>query len=143
DFLVRHPEETRALIDLRAWSREELDDELAALASRLGPADGLRRSRRRAPWRLAARDLAGAPVEGVVAEISSIAEACLSLACRSVAPEGLAVVGLGKLGGAELNYASDVDVLFVSQRGGGGRETDGDDRGGGEAAGGVRLVPRA
>src|SRR6266545_4882198 len=49
--------------------------------------------RRRAMFRLAARDLTGAPVEEVVAENSAIAEACLSLACRSVVLEGLAVVG--------------------------------------------------
>jgi [glutamine synthetase] adenylyltransferase / [glutamine synthetase]-adenylyl-L-tyrosine phosphorylase len=143
DFLVRHPEETRTLTDVRARSRQELDDELAAEASRLGPADGLRRFRRRALWRLAARDLAGAPVEEVVAEISSIAEACLSLACRSVAPEGLAVVGLGKLGGAELNYASDVDVLFVTQGGDAGRETERHDRAEREAAEIIRLVSEA
>jgi [glutamine synthetase] adenylyltransferase / [glutamine synthetase]-adenylyl-L-tyrosine phosphorylase len=143
DFLVRHPEETRTLIDVRARSREELDDELAAEASTLGPTDGLRRFRRRAMVRLAARDLAGAPVEGVMAEISAVAEACLSLACRTVAPEGLAVVGLGKLGGAELNYASDVDLLFVTEGGGGGRETERHDRAEREAAEIIRLLSEA
>ncbi|HEV8621877.1 MAG TPA: hypothetical protein VGR33_03180 [Actinomycetota bacterium] len=143
DFLVRHPEETRTLIDVRARSREELDDELAAEASRLGPTDGLHRFRRRAMVRLAARDLAGAPVEGVMAEISAVAEACLSLACLNVAPEGLAVVGLGKLGGAELNYASDVDVLFVTEGGGGGRETERHDRAEREAAEIIRLLSEA
>ncbi len=63
--------------------------------------------------RVAANDLDGAALEDVVAEISAVAETCLALACRVVAPEGLAVVALGKLGGAELNYASDVDVVFV------------------------------
>src|SRR5213078_1069392 len=28
---------------------------------------------------------------------------------------GLAVIGMGKLGGAELNYASDVDLIFVHE----------------------------
>ncbi len=140
DFLVRHPEETRTLMDVGTRSRAELDDELAVEASRLGPAEGLRLFRRRAMFRLAARDLAGAPVEEVVAEISAIAEACLSLACRSVVPEGLAVVGLGKLGGAELNYASDVDVLFVTEGGGAGRETERRDRAEREAAEIIRLL---
>src|SRR6266545_4592068 len=140
DFLVRHPEETRTLMDVGTRSRAALDDELAVEASRLGPADGLRLFRRRAMFRLAARDLAGAPVEEVVAEISAIAEACLSLACRSVVPEGLAVVGLGKLGGAELNYASDVDVLFVTEGGGAGRETERHDRAEREAAEIIRLL---
>src|SRR6266542_888372 len=131
DFLVRHPEETRTLMDVGTRSRAELDDELAVEASRLGPADGLRLFRRRALLRLAARDLAGAPVEEVVAEISAIAEACLSLACRSVVPEGLAVVGLGKLGGAE---------LFVTEGGGAGRETERRDRAEREAAEIIRLL---
>ena len=63
--------------------------------------------------RVAARDLSSAPFEDVVAEITAVAEACLAAATDAIAGEGLAVVALGKLGGAELNYASDVDVLFV------------------------------
>jgi glutamate-ammonia-ligase adenylyltransferase len=59
--------------------------------------------------RIAARDLAGAPLEEVVEGITDVADACLDLAC----PDGFAVVGLGKLGGRELNYASDVDLLLL------------------------------
>jgi [glutamine synthetase] adenylyltransferase / [glutamine synthetase]-adenylyl-L-tyrosine phosphorylase len=143
DFLVSHPEETGMLIDVRARSREELDDELTAEASRRGPADGLRVFRHRAMVRLGARDLAGAPVEEVVAEISAIAEACLSLACRTAASEGLAVVGLGKLGGAELNYASDVDVLFVTEGGGASPEAQRRERAEREAAETIRLLSEA
>jgi len=118
DFLVAHPEETRLFEDVRTRSPEELDGELGGDVARLGLADGLRVFRRRAMVRVAARDLAGAPVDEVVAEISAIAEACITHACRGVAAQGLAVIGLGKLGGAELNYASDVDVLFVTEGGG-------------------------
>ncbi len=114
DFLVAHPEETRLLEDVGARGRDQLDQELTDDVARLGPADGLRRFRRRAMLRVAARDLSRAALEEVVAEISAIAEACLATASHEAAPSGLAVIGLGKLGGAELNYASDVDVLFVS-----------------------------
>ncbi|HEX6331649.1 MAG TPA: hypothetical protein VF129_10245 [Actinomycetota bacterium] len=113
DFLVANPEETAALVDLRVRSRSELDAELEADTARLGAADGLRRFRRRAMLRVAARDLGGAPLEDVVAEISAVAEACLDGASSAAGAGGLAVVGLGKLGGGELNYASDVDVVFV------------------------------
>ena len=66
--------------------------------------------------RIAARDLAGRRLEDVVAEISAVAEACLEAAVREVAPDlRLAVIGLGKLGGAELNYSSDVDLLFLHE----------------------------
>jgi glutamate-ammonia-ligase adenylyltransferase len=136
DFLVAHPEETRLFEDVRTRSPEELDGELAGDVVRLGPADGLRVFRRRAMVRVAARDLAGAQVDEVVAEISAIAEVCITHACRSVAQQGLAVIGLGKLGGAELNYASDVDVLFVTEGGG----AEGHDRTERAAAEIIRLL---
>jgi glutamate-ammonia-ligase adenylyltransferase len=118
DFLVAHPEETTLLEDVGVRTADELDAEVAADVARVGLPDGLRLFRRRAMVRVAARDLTGAPVEEVVAEISAVADTCFVQACRGVATRGLAVIGLGKLGGAELNYASDVDVLFVSERGG-------------------------
>ncbi|MBI4260384.1 MAG: bifunctional glutamine-synthetase adenylyltransferase/deadenyltransferase [Actinobacteria bacterium] len=123
DLLVAHPEEAEALAELGPRSRGELDAELAADTAAHGPEDGLRRFRRRAMLRVAARDLAGAALDDVVAEITALAESCLAEACRRVAPEGgLAVVGLGKLGGAELNYSSDVDVVFVHTGTGGERQ---------------------
>ena len=114
DFLAQHPEEVGALADVSPRGREALGTELADDVARRGPADGLRLFRRRALLRVAARDLQGADLEDVVAEISAVADACLELACREAAGDlRLAVIALGKLGGRELNYASDVDVLFV------------------------------
>ena len=118
DFLVAHPEESTLLEDVGVRSADQLDAELAADVARLGLPDGLRVFRRRAMVRVAARDLTGAPVEEVVEEITAVADACFAHACRGVAAGGFAVIGLGKLGGAELNYASDVDVLFVTEGGG-------------------------
>ena len=47
-------------------------------------------------------------------ELAAVAQACLDVALAIAAPTiPMAVIGMGKLGGAELNYASDVDVLFV------------------------------
>ena len=114
DLLVAHPEEAGALADVRARSSDDLRDELRGDMARAGAVDGLRLFRRRAMLRAAARDLGGASVEDVVAEITAIAEACLAFACEQAAPDGgLAVIGMGKLGGAELNYASDVDLVFL------------------------------
>jgi [glutamine synthetase] adenylyltransferase / [glutamine synthetase]-adenylyl-L-tyrosine phosphorylase len=122
DFLVAHPEETSALGDLHRRTRAELDDELAEDVGRLGDGEAaLRRFRRRAMLRVAARDLAGAPLEDVVGEISTVAEACLA---EAVSGTPLAVIGLGKLGGAELNYSSDVDVLFLHAGSGTGDQQD-------------------
>jgi glutamate-ammonia-ligase adenylyltransferase len=74
----------------------------------------------------------------VCSELTAIAEACLDralaivsaqLAERHGRPPGdarLAVLGLGKLGGCELGYASDLDVVFVyAHSGGDADESDG------------------
>src|SRR6266498_3943970 len=86
---------------------------------------GLRRFRRRELLRVAVRDLdGGAPVDSVGAELANLADACLQagleLATRAQAapgdpPVGLAVLAMGKLGGRELNYVSDIDVLFCHE----------------------------
>jgi glutamate-ammonia-ligase adenylyltransferase len=120
DFFTAHPEELEALADLRPRSLGELLDEGAEAVASLGASSGLRRFRRRAGYRVAARDLAGAGVDEVVAELTWIAEACLQLAVMTVeGAEQLAVIGMGKLGGRELNYSSDVDVLFLHRHPGG------------------------
>ncbi len=113
DLLVRHPEEAAGLTDVGARDRTALDAELTADLASLGPERGLRRFRRRAMLRVAARDLAGAPVDDVVVEISDVADALFAAACGLAGATGLAVIALGKWGGRELNYSSDVDLLFV------------------------------
>jgi [glutamine synthetase] adenylyltransferase / [glutamine synthetase]-adenylyl-L-tyrosine phosphorylase len=79
---------------------------------------------RRRLLHLAARDMTGAAiVEEVVEELADIAAAVLEAAlavARSELPSGsaacrLAVLAMGKCGARELNYASDVDVIFVAE----------------------------
>ena len=119
DLFVAHPEELWALADLRARTSSELVQEVAADSRRLGPAAGIRRFRRRATARIAARDLGGAAVDEVMYELSNVAEACLRAALGAIdGAEVLAVLALGKLGGSELNYSSDVDVLFMHRAAG-------------------------
>ncbi|MGZ8630803.1 MAG: [protein-PII] uridylyltransferase family protein [Actinomycetota bacterium] len=113
DVFVAHPDEVASLADVSPREGGTLRAELAGDIDRLGPAAGLRRFRRRSMLRVAARDLAGGTLDDVVAEISAIADACIAEALARVDAPGLAVIGLGKLGGYELNYASDVDLLFV------------------------------
>jgi glutamate-ammonia-ligase adenylyltransferase len=115
DFLVAHPDEAEAVFDPRPRSEEQLAAELGGDLERIGEEAGLRRFRRRAMLRLAARDLSGASFDDVVGEITAVAEACLRAAARKLAAGGVAVIGLGKLGGAELNYSSDVDVVFAHE----------------------------
>jgi glutamate-ammonia-ligase adenylyltransferase len=56
-------------------------------------------------------DLAGAAIEAALAV--SRAEAAEQFSASEVADVGLAVIGMGKCGARELNYISDVDVIYV------------------------------
>ena len=99
----------------------------------------LRQQRQREMVRIAWRDLAGgAPVADILAETSAFADAAIVAAVdfaarelgqtygkpRSTAgePQPLIVLGMGKLGGGELNFSSDIDLIFVFPEKG---ETDG------------------
>ncbi|GIU86203.1 MAG: glutamate-ammonia-ligase adenylyltransferase [Acidimicrobiia bacterium] len=97
----------RAEVDYRA--------EAAALLSGEDPPRALRRWKRRHVVRIAGRDLVGlADLRAVGDELARLADACLETALAIAAPAvPMCVVGMGKLGGDELNYASDVDVMFV------------------------------
>ena len=75
--------------------------------------DGLRRFKRREMLRVALSDLAGeADVIAVGRGLANLADACLESALEGC-DIPFAVVGMGKLGGQELNYSSDIDVMFV------------------------------
>jgi [glutamine synthetase] adenylyltransferase / [glutamine synthetase]-adenylyl-L-tyrosine phosphorylase len=83
----------------------------------------LHRAYRRELLAIAARDLAGElSVDAAMNALSDLAAATLQAALAVAAQEitstadfALAVIGMGKAGGAELNYVSDVDVLFVAE----------------------------
>lgn len=91
---------------------------LAAPGERPPPVrDDLVGWKRRELARVAALDLSGvATLTETTAGLSAMARDVLSSAVDSVDLDGtIAVIGMGKLGGGELNYASDVDVLFVGE----------------------------
>jgi len=86
--------------------------------------DALRVAYRRALLVLAARDLTGTvSVDDATAELADLAAAALDAGlaiaraglAATAPPVRLAVIGMGKCGGRELNYVSDVDVLFVAE----------------------------
>ena len=75
--------------------------------------DGLRRFKRREMLRVAVADLAeSADQEAIGVGLADLADACLEAALRDVSIP-FAVIGMGKLGGRELSYSSDIDVMFV------------------------------
>ncbi|MFM2152631.1 MAG: hypothetical protein RL199_1066 [Pseudomonadota bacterium] len=79
----------------------------------------LRLHRQRTFLHIAWRDLTRrAPLSAVTRELSRFADACLEAAIRFHAPAGLddfCVLAMGKHGGEELNYSSDIDVLFLTR----------------------------
>lgn len=86
-------------------------------------AAGIAAIRRRATADIAARDLTGAAtLEQVTGELSALAQSVLTGTLAGVQQQmgddplaRISVIGMGKLGGYELNYISDVDVLFVHE----------------------------
>jgi len=71
--------------------------------------------------RIGLRDILGlADFEQYLTELSGLADACLQYALEVVLRKHklktppLAIIGLGKLGGAEIDYGSDLDVVFVA-----------------------------
>jgi glutamate-ammonia-ligase adenylyltransferase len=142
-FLTRHPLLLDELLDPRTLyaplSRRALEDELAADLARPGADDleqqmeVLRHFQQTNTLRVAAADVAGAyPLMVVSDHLTEIAEVVLQAvlrlarrhltdrhgppACRignEVAEPGFAVVAYGKLGGIELGYGSDLDLVFL------------------------------
>ncbi|MFV1980033.1 MAG: glutamine synthetase adenylyltransferase [Rhodothermia bacterium] len=135
DILIREPELFRTLahdqadarMRVRASERTAVEMERAvhaAVASAPSYDDqkiALRRFHRRELFRIAASDFLGFwDMPAVTGQLSilagSLIRTALDVAAGAVGivPAGLAIVGMGKLGGLELNYSSDIDLLFVA-----------------------------
>ncbi|MEU1278887.1 bifunctional [glutamine synthetase] adenylyltransferase/[glutamine synthetase]-adenylyl-L-tyrosine phosphorylase [Streptomyces sp. NPDC005805] len=124
DHLVRHPDDWQALF---TYESADLHPGVAEFERGLAEADdpvSLRVAYRRCLLAIAARDVCGTTdVAETAAELADLATATLRAAlaiARTAAPEDaaacrLAVIAMGKCGGHELNYVSDVDVIFVAE----------------------------
>ncbi|MFF2859040.1 bifunctional [glutamine synthetase] adenylyltransferase/[glutamine synthetase]-adenylyl-L-tyrosine phosphorylase [Streptomyces rubiginosohelvolus] len=124
DHLARHPRDWQALV---TYESADLHPGVAEFEQGLAEAvdpDSLRIAYRRCLLTLAARDVCGTTgLAQTAAELADLATATLRAAlaiARASAPEDaaqcrLAVVAMGKCGGRELNYISDVDVIFVGE----------------------------
>ncbi|NIJ13869.1 glutamate-ammonia-ligase adenylyltransferase [Saccharomonospora amisosensis] len=137
DLLVRAPEVLKLLGDpdrLAGRSPEEVARSLRSAARRqpgMEAAVATARSlRRHELLRVACADLLGMlGVPAVCAALSSVWAAVLQSAVAAAIrqrsgelgaePARITVIGMGRLGGAELGYGSDADVLFVCERSGG------------------------
>ncbi|MET8010810.1 bifunctional [glutamine synthetase] adenylyltransferase/[glutamine synthetase]-adenylyl-L-tyrosine phosphorylase [Streptomyces sp. NPDC005271] len=133
DHLARHPQDWHALVTYEPADLHPTtpDFEQALAEGVWGPAgadlprpDALRIAYRRALLAIAARDVCGTTdVTQAAAELADLATATVRAALEIAAEEQpedaaacrLAVIGMGKCGGRELNYVSDVDVIFVAE----------------------------
>lgn len=138
DILVRHPELMDLLADTEQLARRRSLAEMLAEARRSLTAfrslerqwNALRRFKRREFLRIGARDWLGlANLPEALQELSDLAEACSQAAlevCWAALEEEwghplrsdgrsaeFAIIGMGKFGARELNYNSDIDVMFV------------------------------
>jgi glutamate-ammonia-ligase adenylyltransferase len=136
DAVVRRPEPLLEIAAARDLHRGFLADDYEELLTRSLPSDGipqdrdLARFRRDQLIRIVLRDvLRFADLSETAEDLSNLADAILNVTWRAVSrqlfrevglPAGpgdrrpeLSVIALGKLGGRELNYSSDIDLMFV------------------------------
>lgn len=129
DVLVRQPEcfeiiahpGTRGGTKTAARFYRELSTLVDACHREELKRDVMRRWKAREMLRIGVRDLMGlAELPAIIREFSNLADACtqkaLDIAVRSLGftvPLPFAIIGMGKLGGQELNYSSDIDLVFV------------------------------
>jgi glutamate-ammonia-ligase adenylyltransferase len=137
DALRRRPVALAWLLEprtMRVWFADDfaadLAQSLAPFTSREARMNALRRFKYRHVLRIGARDLLGdADLSVTTEELARLADTCLGEAWRMAEteararvgapldaagePTGVAVIGMGKLGGEELNYSSDIDLMFV------------------------------
>lgn len=137
DHVAAHPQSWKLLRGkVTLPSHEELHAEFTGSADEVLAAQGPAVPRLQTLYRdrllvLAALDLAATvedepvlPFTEVSAHLSDIADAALAAAlrvaeatvCGERTPPRLAVIAMGKCGARELNYVSDVDVIFVAER---------------------------
>ncbi len=132
DYLTRHPLLLDELLDARAllaepdWDvwRDELSRQMAAQFGDVErQMDTLRHFQHAQTFRLLTQDLGGRlTVERLADHISALADVLLAatldacwaqLAGPESPPPRFAIIGYGKLGGKELGYVSDLDLVFL------------------------------
>ncbi|HEX4593047.1 MAG TPA: glutamine-synthetase adenylyltransferase [Bryobacteraceae bacterium] len=151
DEILQNPEWLEQLTDLdRALSAEEYKNLLASFLDRQPAGTSMALSlalfRRQQILRILLRDVRGfCSLPETTEELSNLADAILDVSYQRIRADlvarhgvphyvdgsgqtrecGMSVIALGKLGGRELNYSSDIDLMFVYTANG---ETDGDHR---------------
>jgi len=129
-ILLRYPEYFDLILNRRQLAQPKNPDQFkaearAAVMHFREPAQRLDALRRFHKWellRIGASDLLGLlDLQGVTVQLSYLADTliqfCLTIASQylGVSTDKFTVLALGKLGGMELNYSSDIDLIFISK----------------------------
>jgi glutamate-ammonia-ligase adenylyltransferase len=125
EMAIRVPDMVDELVTSgRLRQRKSAEETLRDLRHGLKDADQhswLRRYHQTELMRIGLRDILGlADFEQYLTELSALADACLQYALEVVMRRNkirtppFTVIGLGKLGGAEIDYGSDLDIIFVA-----------------------------
>src|SRR6266513_841925 len=120
DLLIRQPQLLEDLTRNPAFEEpRSLPENLRRLES-LGASannlDPIRAYRQRQLLRIILREVVGlATPAAVSAELSDLAEACLVFTATLIGDEQLTILAFGKIGGRDIGYGADLDVVFVGE----------------------------
>ncbi|MEY2543442.1 MAG: [glutamine synthetase] adenylyltransferase / [glutamine synthetase]-adenylyl-L-tyrosine [Verrucomicrobiota bacterium] len=120
DLLIRRPQLLEEITRDKSFNRPrsitEHFDRLESFGSSATNLDPIRAYRQRQLLRIMMRDVLGVADASVIfAELSELAEACLTFTNKLLGGESVTIIALGKFGGGELNYGADLDLLFVGE----------------------------
>ena len=126
EHLVKHPEDVEVLFQETAISISNSKDDLIAIFTKASKSSraNLVREYRKVLLGLASRDICYKwPLREVAAELADAADAILQSSLQVALDKNsqlakqfnLAIIAMGKAGGQELNYVSDVDVIFTAE----------------------------
>jgi glutamate-ammonia-ligase adenylyltransferase len=120
DLLIRRPQLLEEITRDKSFNQPRSIAEHFARLQSFGCSainfDPIRAYRQRQLLRIIMRDvLEVADASIIFAELSDLAEACLTFTNELLGGEGLTIIALGKFGGREMNYGADLDLLFVGE----------------------------
>ena len=120
DLLIRRPQLVEEITRDKNFNQPRSIAEHCARLESFGSSatnlDPVRAYRQRQLLRIIMRDVLGVAEASVIfAELSDLAESCLTFTNKLLGGENVTIVALGKFGGGELSYGADLDVLFVGE----------------------------
>ncbi|PYJ82012.1 MAG: bifunctional [glutamate--ammonia ligase]-adenylyl-L-tyrosine phosphorylase/[glutamate--ammonia-ligase] adenylyltransferase [Verrucomicrobia bacterium] len=120
DLLIRRPQLVEEITRDKHFNQPRSIAEHCARLESFGSSatnlDPVRAYRQRQLLRIIMRDVLGVAEASVIfAELSDLAESCLTFTNKLLSGENVTIVALGKFGGGELSYGADLDVLFVGE----------------------------